>query len=553
VTNGTSTANKIVLQALTSPGDIVLVDRDCHKSHHYAMVLGGARPMYLNAYSIEAYSMYGAVPLEEIKTRLLELRAEGRLHEARIVVLTNCTFDGLVYNVERFMEEILAIKPDMIFLWDEAWFAFARCAPMYRQRTAMAAAGRLRERYDSAEYRAEYEAWKKGAGELDEDGWRTQRLLPDPDLVKLRVYATHSTHKSLSSLRQGSMIHVYDEEFNRLAKAPFMEAYLAHTSTSPNYQILASLDVARRQMELEGFELVQESIEHAMTLRQHVRAHPLLCRYFDILGPGNLIPERHRQSGVGTGYDPKTGWSTVEEAWKRDDFVLDPTRVTLDISRTGIDGYTFRDKYLMQQFDIQVNKTSLNTVLFITNIGTTRSAISYLLEVLIRIAGQIERDLGALNPAEMELHRAKLRTLTEELPPLPHFSHFHECFRPNPRTSEGDMRAAFFLSYDEANCEYIRIDDDTIDEIMASGRELVSTTFVIPYPPGFPILVPGQVLSREILVFLRMLDIKEIHGYRPELGLQLFREDVLARLGKSAKPPVSTTAPRPGTYTPATT
>ena len=138
VTNGTSTSNKIVLQALLAPGDIVLIDRNCHKSHHYAMVLSGAQPLYLEAYPMTAYSMYGAVPLRSIKKALLALKAEGKLDRAKLVDLTNCTFDGHMYNPERVMEECLAIKPDLVFLWDEAWFGFARFSPFHRLRTSHA-------------------------------------------------------------------------------------------------------------------------------------------------------------------------------------------------------------------------------------------------------------------------------------------------------------------------------------------------------------------------------------------------------------------------------
>ncbi len=81
-----------------------------------------------------------------------------------MVILTNCTFDGLVYNVEKVMEEILAIKPDMIFLWDEAWFAFAAFTHTYKQRTAMFVAHKLCEKYSSDQYK---DAYKKQHG-LDE-------------------------------------------------------------------------------------------------------------------------------------------------------------------------------------------------------------------------------------------------------------------------------------------------------------------------------------------------------------------------------------------------
>ena len=113
VTNGTSTSNKMVHQALLEPGDIVIADRNCHKSHHYGMVLAGAQPYYVEAFPMVAYSMYGAVPVRSIKKALLDLKAAGRLDKVKTVTLTNCTFDGHVYDVRRVMEECLAIKPDL--------------------------------------------------------------------------------------------------------------------------------------------------------------------------------------------------------------------------------------------------------------------------------------------------------------------------------------------------------------------------------------------------------------------------------------------------------
>src|ERR1700752_2886575 len=183
VTNGTSTSNKMVEQALLAPGDIMLVDRNCHKSHHYGAVISGAFPLYVEAYPLTAYSMYGAVPLRTIKKALLDLKAEGKLERARLVVLTNCTFDGHIYNVERVMEECLAIKPDLIFLWDEAWFGFARWSPFYRRRTAMGAAAILEAKFKDPAYGAAYREQQQRLGELDPSDARLldTRLLADPD------------------------------------------------------------------------------------------------------------------------------------------------------------------------------------------------------------------------------------------------------------------------------------------------------------------------------------------------------------------------------------
>ena len=531
-TNGTSTCNKIVVQAIVQPGDIVLVDRDCHKSHHYGMVLAGANVVYLDSYPLSQYSMYGAVPLREIKHRLLELKAAGKLDRVRMLLLTNCTFDGIIYNVERVMEECLAIKPDLVFLWDEAWFGFARFGPTYRQRTAMQNAGELRKRYRSEEYRAAYEAYREEMKDADEKTLLKARLMPDPDQVRIRVYATQSTHKTLTSLRQGSMIHVHDQDFKGRVEQAFHEAYMTHTSTSPNYQIIASLDVGRRQVELEGFELIQRQVEAAMSMRKAIDSHPLLRKYFKVLKVGDMIPPEFRQSGIQSYWDPDHGWSDIWEAWAEDEFALDATRVTLSVGEAGYDGDTFKNVELMDKYGIQINKTSRNTVLFMTNIGTTRSSVAYLIEVLVRIAQELDSTLDDASPMERKAFAKKVKSLTEDLPPLPDFSRFHDTFRSPGGTPEGDIRSAFFLAYDEDKCEYYPLHGRGLENQMQKGRELVSSSFIIPYPPGFPILVPGQVISQEILDFMRALDVTEIHGFRPELGLRVFTEAALEDLAQ---------------------
>lgn len=521
VTNGTSTANKIVMQALVQPTDMVLIDRDCHKSHHYGLVLSGAYPVYLDSYPLEKYSMYGAVPLSQIVDKLLELEAAGRLDKVKMLLLTNCTFDGFVYNVERVMETVLAIKPDMIFLWDEAWFAFAGFTFNYRQRTGMYNAERLHERYQSAEYNRHYKEHVAGL----KKGERSR--MPDPAKVRIRVYATQSTHKTLSSFRQGSMIHIWDEDFHKKSEDTFLEAYMTHTSTSPNYQMLASLDAGRRQVQFEGYEMVEKGIELAMVLRAKIASTPALQRYFDVLTVKDFIPGEYRQSGLTEYYDHEHGWSRMEEAWQNDEFVLDPTKITLFVGRTGVDGDTFKNKYLMDQFNIQINKTSRNTVLFMTNIGTTRGSITYLTNALLKIADQLDKQFKSLNARENEIAQLRIKSLIEDVPPLPDFSHFHASFQPVPGVSGGDMREAYFLAYKDSNSTYASLAD--CQKAIEEGKEIVSSSFVIPYPPGFPILVPGQVASLEIIRFMRALDVSEIHGYRAELGLRIFTNITLDR------------------------
>ena len=525
VTNGTSTANKIVHQAILAPGDVVLVDRNCHKSHHYALLLAGAKVAYLDAYPLNEFSLYGGVPLARIKKMLLDYRAAGRLDEIKMLALTNCTFDGIVYDVERVMEECLAIKPDLVFLWDEAWFAFAGFHPIYRRRTAMAASQALERRFRGPAAR---EAFAAQAAELydsqtgepcNDELWLNTRLVPDPDKARIRVYATQSTHKTLTSLRQGSMIHVYDWDFAAMSEEAFHEAYMTHTSTSPNYQILASLDIGRRQAELEGCELVQKQADLAASVASAIEQHPLLRKYFRILNTLELVPGelRHTTSPMPL----MDGLARMAESWRNDEFVVDPSRLTMYIGATGVDGDTFRHRYLMDEHGIQVNKTSRNSVLFMTNIGTSRSSVAYLIEVLVKLAESFESADDALSPRARTAHRLNVSRLTKGAPPLPDFSSFAARFRTDGTLPDGCIRTAYFETYKPDACEYLT--DAEVRRRISRGDEVISASFVTPYPPGFPVLVPGQLITANVLDFLAALDTREIHGYDKAHGYRVLR------------------------------
>jgi arginine decarboxylase len=537
VTNGTSTSNKIVHQALLRPGDIVLIDRDCHKSHHYGLVLAGAQPLYIDAFPLTQYSMYGSLAIKPIKKALLQLKAEGKLDRAKLVVLTNCTFDGHVANVKRTMLECLAIKPDIIFLWDEAWFGFARFSPFLRRRTGMGAAAAIRDLMRDPEYRKRYEAFKASAGKLDPKDPKLvdMELLPDPDKVRVRVYETDSVHKSMSSLRQGSIVVVADQDFHTVEPA-FKEAFFTHTSTSPNLQIIASLDVARRQMELEGYELVGRAIQLAIEARRQINTHPQISKYFRIATPAEMIPAEYRKSGFTDWGAP--GWTMGDTmgALDNDEFYLDPTRMTLLCGAAGYDGTQFK-ALLASEHDIQINKTSRNSVLVQININNTRSDLAHLVKALADMARAIDKRLAEGGEDERAAFAARVKSLVEDVPDLPDFQRFHDAFRDDPKsqTQEGHMREAYYMAYDPANIEHVKLNSKEIDDRLAKGPELVSAKFVIPYPPGFPIMVPGQVVTKEIITFMRKLDVKEIHGYNAGKGLELLRPDALGKHGPKRK------------------
>jgi arginine decarboxylase len=172
-----------------------------------------------------------------------------------------------------------------------------------------------------------------------------------------------------------------------------------------------------------------------------------------------------------------------------------------------------------------------------TNIGSTRSGVAHLIEVLVKIARDIDRKVRDLSTVERRIHEKRVRSLTHEQPPLPDFSAFHPAFRrtapsSNIATRDGDVRTAFFLSYDDENCEYVGLNEAT--RAINSGRELVSALFVIPYPPGFPISCQVRSSVRPFSKYLRALDVREIHGFRPELGFRIFTATAFAKAAMTA-------------------
>ena len=446
VTNGTSTANKIVLQAIINPGDHVLIDRNCHKSHHYGMVLSGGHPHYLEPFHLNKYGISGGITLATIKKALEDAIDKGTPPKA--LLLTNHTFDGILTNPTMVIEMVHGVLKkanlklrDFIFFFDEAWFAYGKFHHRFYRHIGMWAA----------------EQWN--------------REHKDDDIA--RIYATHSTHKSLTAFRQGSMIHVSDPVFEKDLglRHRFDEAYFTHTSTSPNYAILASLDAGRSQMELEGYKLVDQAVELAQNLRKLVNNDPKLKDYFRILGEDELLGKH------------------------ADYFRLSPTMMTLYIKK-GYTGSQFRE-LMLRRFNIQFNKTSPNTALLMTNLGSTRTAIDRLYQVLRIVADEL---------------RYLKKEANDELPKIPPFSGFYN--------KDANVRKYFFN--EGIGQIHSKSLDDLLKELEDPNKSYVSATFVIPYPPGYPILIPGQIINKETLSFLKDLDVGEIHGMPDGKTLRYF-------------------------------
>src|SRR5258708_5408601 len=214
-TNGTSTSNKVIFQTLLAPGEKLLLDRNCHKSVHHGVVLSGGHPIYLDSSINAKYSLYGPVPKKTI------LSAIRRHPDAQAIILTSCTYDGLRYDLAPIVGAAHAKGIKVIV--DEAWYGFARFHPAFRP-TALEA----------------------GAD-----------------------YATQSTHKVRSALSHASLIRANDPGFN---EHPARDNFNMHTSTSPQYSMIASLDVARKQAVMEGYKLLSRTLALSRELRAQINS-----------------------------------------------------------------------------------------------------------------------------------------------------------------------------------------------------------------------------------------------------------------------------------------
>ena len=278
------------------------------------------------------------------------------------------------------------------------------------------------------------------------------RLVPDPRKVRLRVYQTNSTHKSMSALRQGSMVLVKDVDYHKVEEQ-FHEAVFTHASTSPNQQLIASLDVARRQMELEGYGLVTNAIEIALVIRREVNRHPLISKYFHMLGADGMIPAEYRQSGFVDFLAPDANWASALRSMQEDEFCLDPTRMTLVCGTAGYRWNSIQEP-AGERYNIQLNKTSRNSVLLQIEHqqhAERRGAPDP------RADGDQPRDRrrgwSRVARASVRHSRPRVKSLMTDVPGPAELQPLPRCVPPRCRAAarpKGDMRGGFFTAYDEA-------------------------------------------------------------------------------------------------------
>ncbi|MGC9962419.1 MAG: Orn/Lys/Arg decarboxylase N-terminal domain-containing protein, partial [Acidimicrobiales bacterium] len=565
VLNGTSTSNKMVTMSLLAPGDLVLFDRNCHKSmHHGALMMAGAIPVYLNP-TRDANGIIGPVDhrlLNEDYIRgqiaanplVTDPEVAKKKRPFRLAILTNTTYDGVCYNEREVLDRIGSLCDYIIF--DEAWMGYAKFHPLF----------------------------------VDRFGMSLENLGPeDPG-----IYTTQSTHKCLAGMSQASQIHVRDSHLRgqkrRIDHNRFNEIFMMHTSTSPQYNMIASLDVGAEIMRgRPGFALMDDAVRESIALRKQVEAYhdeigardgdPAHSWFFDIFGPHRVtvgIEQLEAALGapfltadtrdtiakaIANGGIEGVAWrdvsddilASVPECWmfhEGDDWhdldglapgyvMLDPTKCSLttpgiengrQFSTTGIPAAV--PAAVLRSRGIVNEKTSFYTILLLVTPAIERGKSATLLSELLDFKRAYDKgvaladvlpDLVAANPERYG--NVSLRQLCDEM---------HQLLK--TREADALQRAVYNAGHEPeivlapaaAHTALIRNDVELIPLDELAGR--VAASLVVVYPPGIAIMVPGERFAADsaAVAYLRLFEENDnqFPGFETEMqGIFPRRED----------------------------
>ena len=464
VTNGTSTANKIIGLYSAPAGSTVLIDRNCHKSLTHLMMMSNVIPIYLRP-TRNAYGIRGGIPQSEFKHETIEKRVKETPNATWPVhaVVTNSTYDGLFYNTG-FIKNTLDVKS---IHFDSAWVPYTNFSPIYQGLAGMS-------------------------------GGRTEGKV---------IYETQSTHKLLAAFSQASMIHVKGE----INEATFNEAFMMHTSTSPFYPIVASTETAAAMMRGNvGRRLIDESIDRAIRFRKEIKRlrEESDSWFFDVWQPENIGTKECWE------LKPEDKWHGFRNI-DQEHMYLDPIKVTLLTPGLNGDGTmaergipaSIVSKYLDDR-GVIVEKTGPYNLLFLFSFGIDNTKAMGLLRELCNFRRDYDRNLE-IKEAIPSLYKKdpsfydgmRLQELAQGIHKLivehdlPNMM-FH-AFETLPKMVMTPFEA--FQRELNGEVEEVRIQD---------MQDKVNANMILPYPPGVPLVMPGEMLTadnRAVLDFMLML------------------------------------------------
>jgi arginine decarboxylase len=477
VTNGTSTSNKIVWHSTVAPNDIVVVDRNCHKSILHAIMMTGAIPVFLMP-TRNNYGIIGPIPKSEFAWENIRKKIDAnpfivdKTAKPRVLTITQSTYDGVMYNVED-IKTMLDGRIDTLH-FDEAWLPHAAFHDFYGDYHAIGA--------------------------------------DRPHCQESIIFSTQSTHKLLAGLSQASQILVQDAVNNKLDRDVFNEAYLMHTSTSPQYSIIASCDVAAAMMEEPGgTALVEESIAEALDFRRAMRKVAEEWGtdwWFKVWGPDDLSEEgiEEREAWMLKAGSRWHGFGNLAEGFN----LLDPIKATVITPGLDVDGDFADDigipaaivtKYLAEH-GVIVEKCGLYSFFIMFTIGITKGRWNTLVTALQQFKDDYAKNhpLWKVLPEFVAKHtryeRIGLRDLCRQI---------HAVYKANDvarLTTEmylSDMVPAMRPADAFAKMAHREIERVPIDQL--EGR--VTAVLLTPYPPGIPLLIPGERFNATIVRYLK--------------------------------------------------
>jgi arginine decarboxylase len=482
VTNGTSTSNKIVWHHTVAPGDVVVVDRNCHKSVLHAIIMTGAVPVFLKP-TRNHYGIIGPIPQSEFEPATIQAKikanpllkgVDAKKVKPRVLTLTQSTYDGVLYNTETIKKMLDGYVANLHF--DEAWLPHAAFNPFYGTYHAM---GKKRERP-----------------------------------MHSVVYATQSIHKLLAGISQASHVLVQDSQKTKLDRHLFNEAYLMHTSTSPQYSIIASCDVAAAMMEPPGgTALVEESIAEALDFRRAMRKVDEEYGkdwWFKVWGPDELVDDGIGRADSwiikGTGKSSKWhGFGKLADGFN----MLDPIKATIVTPGLDLNGKFDKNgipasivtKFLAEH-GVIVEKTGLYSFFIMFTIGITKGRWNSLLTALQQFKDDYDRNqpMWRILPEFCQKHRAYERMGLRDL-----CQHVHTLYakydiaRLTTDMYLSDLTPAMKPSDAYSQIAHRNTERVPVDELL--GR--ITTSLVTPYPPGIPLLIPGEVFNKKIVDYLK--------------------------------------------------
>ncbi len=477
VTNGTSTSNKMVWHSTVAPGDIVVVDRNCHKSILHSIIMCGAIPVFLMP-TRNNLGIIGPIPLEEFTPESIErkIQANPFAREAankkpRILTITQSTYDGVLYNVET-LKNMLDGKIDTLH-FDEAWLPHATFHEFYRD---MHAIGKDR-----------------------------------PRAKESMIFSTQSTHKLLAGLSQASQVLVRESEKVKLDQDAFNEAYLMHTSTSPQYSIIASCDVAAAMMEAPGgHALVEESILEALDFRRAMKKVDEEWGqdwWFQVWGPDEFASDGvgDREDWVLRSDDNWHGFGKLAPNFN----MLDPIKATIvnpglsvngQFAETGIPA-SIVTKYLAEN-GVIIEKCGLYSFFIMFTIGITKGRWNTLVAALQQFKDDYDKNqpmwriMPEFAQANPRYERMGLRDLCQQI------HDFYKAYDVARLTTEmylSDMQPAMKPSDAFAKMAHREIERVPINQL--EGR--ITSILLTPYPPGIPLLIPGERFNKTIVDYLK--------------------------------------------------